>query len=318
MAFDSVVFPQSLMRNSVGGPGFKTDIVEIDSGAEERIARWSQGRHAWDVRLQDEFDDLIVLKSFYLARQGAARGFLVEDPMDNTSNADGRTAPTFNDVDIGLGDGSTLQFQLVKKYTSGGITNTRTIEKPQTGTVLVGLDDVSQGSGWSINYSTGVLTFTVAPGVGVDVQAGFKYYVPVRFGEDADEALRIVMFGGEAGELTNVPLIEIKNEVAVREELPAGGLVQETLSASRQISPAEAQTYLMTVNDATHDLILPNTDGIGSGLYFYIDNSSTSTQALTVIDDTGAPVAAIAAGDSARVGLIAGFGVKAWVAWANT
>jgi uncharacterized protein (TIGR02217 family) len=311
MAFDSVVFPENLMRNSVGGPGFKTDIIELDSGAEERIARWSQGRHQWEVRLENEFDDFAVLKSFYMARGGAANGFLLQDPMDYTSAADGRTAPAFSDVDpIALGDGSTVAFQLVKKYG----THTRTVEKPQPGTVLIGLDDSQDSSGWSVNNSTGIVTFTSAPGAGVAVQAGFKYYVPVRFGAEADEALRMVMLGGEAADLT-VPIIEIKNEKAVREELPAGGLVQETLTATRQISPSEARVYLFTNASTTYEVVLPNPIGLGSGLYFYIDNDSASTAAITVRDHIGTNMGVVSAGKFARVALISDLNVLLWVAW---
>ena len=319
MAFDEVVFPLELSRNSIGGPGFKTDIIETDSGDEERVARWAGGRHQWDVRLELEWDDLISdLKTFYMARQGAARGFLFEDPMDHATTTNGRTDPTavsFLDVNpLAIGDGSTTQFQLAKHYISGSITHVRAITKPKTGTVKIGLGGSEQGSGWTVNTTTGIVTFTTAPGNGVQVQAGCEFYVPVRFGKEADEALRVAMLGGTAGELANVPIIEIKSEAPVREELPPGGLVTETLTASRQISPAEATTYFFICNDTTHDVILPNPVGYGSGFYFYVHNGSAAAENLTIKDDTGTTIGDVAPGGAARVFLAHDLGLFLWIA----
>lgn len=313
MAFDSVVFPESLLRNSTIGPEFKTDVVELDSGAEERVARWSQARLEIEARVSvapdplSGSDEFATLNSFFLARNGPANGFLVTNPMDYTSAADGRSTAAFDDVEIGIGDGSTTQFQLVKLYS----THTRTIEKPLASSVLIGLDGSAQGSGFSFSQNTGIVTFTAAPGNNVSVTAGFDYYVPMRFAEDK---LTFQMVGGEVADVS-ARLIEIKNEAPVREELPAGGLVQETLASSRQISPAEAQTYLFTCNDTTHDVILPNPQGMGSGFYFYIANDSTATQALTILDHTGASLGSISAGATIRIGLLRDFGLFMWVAW---
>ncbi len=57
----------------------------------------------------------------------------------------------------------------------------RTITKPVAGTVQVYLDGVEQPSGWSVDTTTGLVTFGVPPTLGVEVTAGFEFDVPVRF-----------------------------------------------------------------------------------------------------------------------------------------
>jgi uncharacterized protein (TIGR02217 family) len=45
-------------------------------------------------------------------------------------------------------------------------------------------DGVEQLSGWSVNATTGLITFTTAPAVGIEIIAGFEFDVPVRFDTD--------------------------------------------------------------------------------------------------------------------------------------
>ncbi len=55
------------------------------------------------------------------------------------------------------------------------------IKKPVVGTVKPYLAGVLQSSGWSVDTTTGVLTFLASPAVGVAVTADFEFDVPVRF-----------------------------------------------------------------------------------------------------------------------------------------
>ena len=85
---------------------------------------------------------------------------------------------------IGTGDDATTQFQLVKRYPSGSVSEVRTIAKPVAGTVRVYLDGVEQLSGWSVDVTTGVVTFPTPPVTGIDITADFEFDVPVRFDTD--------------------------------------------------------------------------------------------------------------------------------------
>jgi uncharacterized protein (TIGR02217 family) len=79
---------------------------------------------------------------------------------------------------------SKTQFQLVKHYPSGSVIEVRTITKPVAGTVEVYLDGIEQLSGWSVDTTTGLVTFGTAPPLGVEVTADFEFDVPVRFDTD--------------------------------------------------------------------------------------------------------------------------------------
>ena len=71
----------------------------------------------------------------------------------------------------------------------------------------VALDAVEQMTGWSVDTPTGVVTFTVAPGAGVVVAAGFEFDVPARF--DIDE-LDGTWDTVNTRSVPNIPIIEIR------------------------------------------------------------------------------------------------------------
>ena len=75
------------------------------------------------------------------------------------------------------------------------------------GTVLVALNGVNQPTGWTVNTTTGIITFTVAPGIGIAVTAGFEFDVPVRFDS---EAMDVTLDFERLGSITSIPLIEVR------------------------------------------------------------------------------------------------------------
>ncbi len=75
------------------------------------------------------------------------------------------------------------------------------------GTVRIALDGVDQPSGWSVNTTTGVVTFSSAPSAGVAVTAGFEFDVPVRFDTDV---LDVTLDLERLGSITSIPLLELR------------------------------------------------------------------------------------------------------------
>ena len=90
---------------------------------------------------------------------------------------------------------------------SGNNASIRTIAKPVAGTVRVALGTVEQMSGWALDTTTGVVTFTTAPDNGVIVRAGFEFDVPVRFDTDM---LDVTLDIERLGSITSIPLLEIR------------------------------------------------------------------------------------------------------------
>jgi uncharacterized protein (TIGR02217 family) len=198
VSFVEIQFPADISYGSSGGPTFSTDVIEAFSGFEQRNINWSAARARYNVahgvKTQSQLDELIA---FFRARQGKAIGFRFKDWTDYQAVAQ----------NIGTGNGSQTVFQLTKKYTSS-VTVTRVIKKPvNNGTLKIYLNAVLQASGYTVNYTTGAVTFTTAPGSGVAVTADFEFDVPVRFDTDQLDAA-IDDFGTRSW--SDIPLVEVR------------------------------------------------------------------------------------------------------------
>ena len=201
-AFDDVRFPIALGREVGVEPAFSTAIVTTAGGAEQRGAEWADARLSFDAGpgLRGE-EDLHTLLAFFRARRGAAIGFRLEDPFDNSSN--GMTGePGAADQPLGVGDGVRTMFPLVKSYGQ----QVRRITRPQPGSVRVWVDGAEQASGWTLGEK-GVVEFEAAPEEGAEVAAGYRFDVPVRFAEDRIGLSRATLL---AGEIPSVPMIEVR------------------------------------------------------------------------------------------------------------
>jgi uncharacterized protein (TIGR02217 family) len=164
-SFHEVRFPDNIAYGATGGPEFAPTVVATGSGHEKRNVNWAEARGRWDVasglKKQAQIDELIT---FFRARKGRAYGFRFNDWTDY--KAAGQL--------LGTGDGAETQFQLVKRYPSGSVVEIRSITKPVAGTVRVSLDSVEQLSSWSVEVTTGVVTFTAPPAADAAITADFR------------------------------------------------------------------------------------------------------------------------------------------------
>lgn len=207
MAFHEIRFPDGISRGAKGGPERRTRIVELASGDEERNTSWANSRRRYDVSYGvRRADDLVAVVAFFEARNGRLHAFRFKDWSDYKSCLPSAT-PAATDQIIGTGNGSTTTFALTKTYASGAQSWARAILKPVAGTVTVSLNGVAQGSGWSVNTTTGIVTFTVPPTTGAVIRAGFEFDVPVRF--DTDE-LPVTLDIERTGSIPSIPLIEVR------------------------------------------------------------------------------------------------------------
>jgi uncharacterized protein (TIGR02217 family) len=200
-AFHDVSLPLPFALGASGGPERRVDIVALGSGREVRNTPWAHGRRRYDIGgAVRTADDLHALIGFFEARRGRLHGFRFRDPFDFKSCAPSR-APAGDDQTLGVGDGETTLFQLVKAYGD----YSRPILKPVAGSVMAMLDGAPT-TAFSLDASTGVLSFDVAPDEGVAVSAGFLFDTPVRFDV---ERLELSLEGFGAGRALSAPLIEI-------------------------------------------------------------------------------------------------------------
>lgn len=198
MSFHDVRFPEDIAFGSSGGPAYSTDVVELASGHEQRNSNWSAARARYNiahgVKTQAQLEALIA---FFRARKGRAHGFRFKDWTDYQASA----------VVIGVGNGEKVAFQLVKHYTSGGVTEFRKVTRPVNGSVAVRVNGVLQNSGVAVDMATGVVTFSVAPAPEAVVTASFEFDVPVRFDTDRLSA-SLDSYGSYSWK--DIPLVEIR------------------------------------------------------------------------------------------------------------
>ncbi|GEQ97074.1 hypothetical protein JCM17844_07110 [Iodidimonas gelatinilytica] len=205
--FHDVRLPDTVSFGSTGGPRFSTRVVATASGHERRNRDWDQARADYDISSGlRSVDDLAQLMAFFRARAGRAYGFRFRDWADHRSSLD-RSPPAPTDQEIGVGDGSNQEFQLIKRYGDGDMAHIRRITRPVDGSVRIALDGVERTTGWSVDPHSGLVRFDVAPLDGAVVSAGFLFDVPVRF---ADDALSLSLEAFDTGAAPAIRLLEIK------------------------------------------------------------------------------------------------------------
>lgn len=205
MALHNVRLPVDVERGAKGGPGFKTTVTVLANGFEQRNIDWAQQRSEYDVSygIGTKQHYKVVLNFFYV-RRGKAFGFRFKDWVDYLSERGS----------IGTGTGVKTAFQLVKLYTDAGGTYARNIHCPVQGTLKIWKNNVLQTetTHYTVNYTTGVVTFLVAPTNGHAIEAEMEFDVPVRFDTDS---LMTVLQWVEAGQTQSIPLVELRQEELV-------------------------------------------------------------------------------------------------------
>lgn len=229
MAFYDVRLPVDIERGARGGPSFDTTIKALKTGHEKRNQNWEQSKGAWDVSYGiTHLTDLENVIDLFYAMEGSTYSFRFKDWADfrigNPLSGDVSTRQQ-----IGLGDGTTTTFQLVRRYGFVGIKfHERDVTRPCAGTVrifneAVELTAVESGAGageFSVDYGTGIVTLGEAPSAsggsgdgGAEIVAAIaEFDVPVRFEADNLE-IDVTVFDSDAvGSLPRIGLVETRPE----------------------------------------------------------------------------------------------------------
>jgi uncharacterized protein (TIGR02217 family) len=153
-SFSNEQFPTSISFGAIGGAGFSTNIIVVESGYEYRNQNWSQARGQWDVshaiKTPTEADALI---KFFRRHKGQAVGFRYKDWSD------------YQAVDQVLPYTGSGSLQLVKSYAATALNpwdadpTRRPITKPIASTVTFKKNG-STYTRFTVNALTGVVTLT--------------------------------------------------------------------------------------------------------------------------------------------------------------
>jgi uncharacterized protein (TIGR02217 family) len=208
MAFIEQRLPEGIDYGYTGGETYSTDIIDIFSGEEQRNINWPAPRRkytvSFSVKQQSDIDTLIA---FFRAMKGKGNGFRFRDWTDMVAYA----AP------IATGDGNTTVFQLQKTYTAyaGALSDVSIIYKPVASghqiatTVIMYLNGLPlvENMDYTVDYTTGLVTFVMPPNSGVAITADFEFDIPVRF--DTDVMNRDNDYNMEYS-WKSIPLIELR------------------------------------------------------------------------------------------------------------
>ncbi|MBO0661839.1 DUF2460 domain-containing protein [Jiella sp. MQZ9-1] len=206
-SFSEARFPLRVAFGSSGGPERRTDIVRLSTGFETRNQRFARSVRHYDAGSGlKSLADLSAVLEFFEAMRGKLIGFRFRDPLDHTSAPLGASV-TALDQEIGVGDGATTRFALCKAYGTADSAYSRPIEKPVDGSVLIAQGGVAMATGFTVDATSGIVSFAAPPATGTPITAGFEYDVPVRF--DIDQ-LTINVTAFQAGDIPNIPLIEVR------------------------------------------------------------------------------------------------------------
>jgi uncharacterized protein (TIGR02217 family) len=205
--FHEILFPTAIAFGATGGPERLTEIVSLASGFEERNSRWADSRRRYNAGYGVKtLDDLHAVVAFFEERRGRLYGFRWRDRIDWQSCAPG-ASPAPTDQAIGEGDAERTVFQLAKTYGAAHAPYVRAIAKPVAGSVSIAVDGDTLADGWSVDTTSGMVTFDAAPAADAAITAGFRFDVPVRFDTDR---LDINLTSFAAGDIPAIPLVEIR------------------------------------------------------------------------------------------------------------
>ena len=134
-------------------------------------------RDRWDARGAAGpgagHDELRTLAGFFLQQQGTFQPFLFDDPTDNAIA--GQV--------IGTGDSGSTGFQLVRSM--GGFAEPITAPNAVTAIRFNGVRQ--DAAGYTVDATTGLVTFATPPPAGQVITADFTYRFRVRFADDSAE-----------------------------------------------------------------------------------------------------------------------------------
>lgn len=151
----------------------QVEIARSDGGNEVRNTRWAQPLLRFEISFPTSLrDDAVYLevRNAYRACRGMLHSFKFKDWSD------------YQAVDemFGTGDGVETEFALFKNYTFGSETHSRRIYNPVS-PIALKADGVTIGSGYSVDYTTGLVTFVSAPANTVVLSWTGDFDIPVRF-----------------------------------------------------------------------------------------------------------------------------------------
>lgn len=193
MTFVEQRISEGIVRGTVGGPSYSTQVNRGGNGTEQRIVNWDRPLGKWDLgdrKLRAE--QLQELQAFFHRVKGKAYGFRFRDWGDYTVS-----------LEQGMVVEEKNRFYLAKDYGDGSL---RWVRKPCDCKLYRNGAEVPV----TLDTTTGEIVFT---GSKSGLQWSGTFDIPVRF--DTDELkYRLDAFIRDTGEASfyvyNLPMVELR------------------------------------------------------------------------------------------------------------
>lgn len=171
MAFIDTRLNSRYRYGFTGGPGWNTLEFKLMSGRSRRSKGWAMPHHRYtaDYATFNEAEKNEMLHAFMVAG-GSFSAFRFKDWNDWQATNE----------PLGIGDGTSAPVQLVKTYTFGPTTFTRTITLPLNAVVY----ENGVPKAVTVDPLTGLVTPTTPWTLGATLSADFEFDVRVTFGAD--------------------------------------------------------------------------------------------------------------------------------------
>lgn len=209
---ESPRFPDWIAAWAAGGRRFNVSIVQTYGGNEYRNKPWVYGLGRWTFQnaLSQTNGALtyghVLLRNFLMGSYGEWGGFRFQALNDNADEGQGV-------LGTGVALASTLVYQMYKNYPIGAGTTVGQgiILKPVVGATRIYNNGVLQllGTAYTIDESTGIVTFLAQPTVGHTLTWTGSFDIPVRFDGDAPQIG--LDDGGTFFDWQNMALVELRN-----------------------------------------------------------------------------------------------------------
>lgn len=205
MSYIDERLPVDVERGASGGPRFKTSVITLKSGQEQRNQDWTNTRAVYNIgygiQRKEDYED--VIEHFYAAK-GQLNTFRFKDWSDYSIGTIGDAASRQATQAV---TGSTDDFQIIKTYTLGSFTHERVVTKIVSGTLSVYDNGTLQTetTHYTVDLNTGVITFVATPTGPVEVICEFD--VAVRFNTDA---LDVQLDLEDAGYVRGIEIVEVR------------------------------------------------------------------------------------------------------------
>lgn len=198
--------------------------IQTSSSGDETVQRvWT--RPLWKYTLPEairEHSTLVAVRNHFLVMGGTAHTFPFRDLTDFAS-IDPVYAPdhepiiTGDDQIIGVGDGVTTDFQIVKNYEIGAHKFVRNIILPDPDSLIVFVDgEPHHHPGYDFTRPGGVISFRTAPTLAQVISCGYLFDVEVRY--EADDAFEgIIQKYGVSG-FSDLTLLEVPHTTEGEDE----------------------------------------------------------------------------------------------------